>query len=93
MIWQHEEDLAFGFSHEGADTGTFGENIGSSHCRVPTGGIHWHPTRPPVALDLWATGPVYDCEACLADLWSTLAPRQVREAALKIATVCARAKR
>jgi len=37
---------------------TFGENIGSSNCRVPTGGIRWHPTRQPVALDFWATGPV-----------------------------------
>ena len=37
---------------------TFGENVGSSNCRVPTGGIRWHPTRQPVALDFWCTGPV-----------------------------------
>jgi len=37
---------------------TFGENIGSSNCRVPTGGIRWHPTHQPVALELWPTGPV-----------------------------------
>jgi hypothetical protein len=32
---------------------TIGENIGSDGCPIPTGGIEWRPTRPPVALDEW----------------------------------------
>jgi hypothetical protein len=33
---------------------TFGENIGTPRCPVPTGDYTWHPTRQPVVLDLWA---------------------------------------
>jgi len=32
---------------------TFGENIGTPRCPVPTGGYTWHPTRQPIVLDLW----------------------------------------
>jgi Glycosyl transferases group 1 len=32
---------------------TYGCNIGSSDCVLPTGGLRWHPTRPPVLLDEW----------------------------------------
>ncbi len=32
---------------------SYGENLGSADCPVPLSGIDWHPTRPPVALDLW----------------------------------------
>ena len=32
---------------------TYGENIGAADCRVPTAGIAWKPTRPPVILELW----------------------------------------
>jgi glycosyltransferase involved in cell wall biosynthesis len=32
---------------------TVGENIGTPRCPLPTGGIAWRPTRPPVACDLW----------------------------------------
>jgi hypothetical protein len=32
---------------------TFGENIGTSRSPLPTAGHVWHPTRQPVALDLW----------------------------------------
>ena len=34
---------------------TFGENIGSPDCRLPApADYHFHPTRQPVVLDLWA---------------------------------------
>ncbi len=33
---------------------TFGENIGTPRSPLPTGGYRWHPTRSPVALELWA---------------------------------------
>ena len=42
---------------------TVGQNIGRPGCPVPTGGIEWVPTLPPVLLDEWpaapaATGPL-----------------------------------
>jgi hypothetical protein len=37
---------------------TFGENIGTSRSPVPTGGMHWQPTRQPIAIDYWSqAGP------------------------------------
>ena len=32
---------------------TFGTDIGTPSCLVPTGGIRWIPTRPPVVLSSW----------------------------------------
>jgi len=32
---------------------TVGENIGTARCPLPTGGIRWQPTRPPVVCELW----------------------------------------
>ena len=33
---------------------TYGYNLGSADCLLPTGGLVWRPTRPPVLLDHWA---------------------------------------
>jgi hypothetical protein len=32
---------------------TYGENLGAADCPVPLSGYTWHPTRPPVVVDLW----------------------------------------
>jgi hypothetical protein len=32
---------------------TVGTNIGNSECSVPTGGLRWEPTLPPVLMDEW----------------------------------------
>lgn len=32
---------------------TYGANLGTPACTVPTAGIDWIPTAPPVVLDLW----------------------------------------
>ncbi len=32
---------------------TFGENIGKAGSTLPTAGYTWHPTRQPVAMDIW----------------------------------------
>jgi len=32
---------------------TIGENIGKAECVIPTGGLTWHHTRPPVVLENW----------------------------------------
>ncbi len=37
---------------------TVGENIGRSDCPIPTNGIRWRPTRPPVVLDAWPPEPL-----------------------------------
>jgi hypothetical protein len=35
---------------------TYAYNIGESDCLLPTAGIEWHRTRPPVLLDEWHEG-------------------------------------
>jgi hypothetical protein len=37
---------------------TYGVNIGSEDCRLVTGDLKWHRTRPPVLLDEWREGVV-----------------------------------
>ena len=37
---------------------TVGENIGTPRSPLPTGGIAWLPTRPPVLCDLWESAPL-----------------------------------
>jgi hypothetical protein len=32
---------------------TVGENVGTTHCTVPSDGVDWRATRPPVVLDEW----------------------------------------
>jgi hypothetical protein len=32
---------------------TIGQNIGDQDCVIPTGGLSWHHTRPPVVLEDW----------------------------------------
>jgi hypothetical protein len=32
---------------------SYGVNIGSPTCTIPTGDIRWHPTVPPVVVDVW----------------------------------------
>jgi len=40
---------------------TIGENIGAQGCAIPTSGINWRHTRPPVVLDEWPVLPrVFD---------------------------------
>jgi len=41
---------------------TIGENIGRPGCPIPTGGMNWRPTRPPVVLCDWpvAANGVHD---------------------------------
>jgi hypothetical protein len=36
---------------------TYAERIGASDCVLPTLGLEWQPTRPPVVLDLWRPQP------------------------------------
>jgi hypothetical protein len=36
---------------------TFAERLGASDCPLPTFGLPWYPTRPPVVLDCWSPAP------------------------------------
>jgi hypothetical protein len=36
---------------------TYAELIGTAQCELPTLGLAWQPTRPPVVLDLWQPRP------------------------------------
>ncbi len=35
---------------------TYAYNLGQPDCRIPSAGLTWHPTRPPVLLDQWHPG-------------------------------------
>jgi hypothetical protein len=53
QFW-HDQGMA-GANVEGHDLYfTIGELIGTRDCPVPTGGIEWHPVRPPVVLEDWS---------------------------------------
>jgi hypothetical protein len=36
---------------------TLAQRIGQPDCKLPTFGIDWHPTRPPVVMDQWRPQP------------------------------------
>jgi hypothetical protein len=44
---------------------TYAEQIGKTHCILPTLGLPWQPTRPPVVLDMWHAKPP-------GDVWTTV---------------------
>lgn len=59
QIWH--ADPATTFSVDGHDDYfTIGENIGTTDCPIPTGGIRWQPIRQPVVLDGWPVSPPRD---------------------------------
>ncbi|MDQ3817156.1 MAG: hypothetical protein M3362_05635 [Acidobacteriota bacterium] len=47
---------------------TVGENIGTPHCSIPTGGVRWRPVRQPVVLEHWPVSAEGD-----RDLFTTIA--------------------
>jgi hypothetical protein len=56
QVWH--EDPEVDFSVTGYDRYlTVGQNIGRPDCPIPTGGIEWVPTLPPVLLEEWAPAP------------------------------------
>lgn len=56
QAWHADPELDF--SVAGYDRYlTVGQNIGTASCPVPTGGIEWVPTLPPVLLGEWAPAP------------------------------------
>lgn len=45
---------------------TYATRLGRPDCNLPTFGLKWHPTRPPVVRDLWATAE------SAGDRWTTV---------------------
>jgi hypothetical protein len=52
QFWHADPNTAFTV-HEHDYYFTIGENIGLPSGLIPTGGIHWRPTRQPVVLEDW----------------------------------------
>jgi hypothetical protein len=57
QIWHADPSLSFDVG--GYDRYvTVGLNIGREGCPIPSGGIEWIPTLPPIVLEEWPAGPV-----------------------------------
>lgn len=54
---------------------TFGSNIGTAHCDVPTAGLTWRHTWQPVCPDLWHPGAM---ALPRRDVWTTLMTWQIK---------------
>jgi hypothetical protein len=52
QFWHAQEDIAFRVPEHDYYF-TIGENIGKPECCIPTSGLPWHCTRPPVVLKEW----------------------------------------
>jgi hypothetical protein len=59
QIWAHQTDMGFQDHH---CFFTVGQNVGSPDFGIPTRGIDWAPTFPPVVLDLWPAHIDPSCE-------------------------------
>jgi hypothetical protein len=58
QIWHDDPHLA-AFSVRGHDDHvTVGLNVGRADCPLPTGGLDWIPTLPPVVLSEWPATPL-----------------------------------
>lgn len=57
QVWA--DDASLSFSIAGHDTYvTVGLNLGSADCPLPSNGIDWIPTLPPVVLERWPQAPL-----------------------------------
>ncbi len=73
QAWHCDPELSFTIAGYD-DYVTVGLNLGTSGCPIPTGGLHWIPTLPPIPLDRWAAEPRGRLRADSA----TCEPRQSR---------------
>jgi hypothetical protein len=59
QIWAHQIDMGF------RDHDFFfsvGQNVGRADFKIPTPGVAWEPTFPPIVLDLWPAHIDAECE-------------------------------
>jgi hypothetical protein len=59
QIWAHQLDMGLGGYHR---CFTVGQNVGRPGFRIPTPGVEWQPTLPPVVLELWPARIDASCE-------------------------------
>jgi hypothetical protein len=57
QVWHADPSLPFDVGGHDSYV-TVGLNIGSGESRIPSGGIEWIPTLPPVVLEEWPAVPV-----------------------------------
>lgn len=55
QLWHQSEEIDMGLAGHTAHF-TVGLNVGSDHCPIPTCGMEWVPTLPPVVLARWPVG-------------------------------------
>lgn len=71
QLW-HEQGLDMGMAGHTHHV-TVGLNVGRPGCRLPTGGVDWIPTLPPVVLDEWPPAGDTGAGGRVADAWTTVA--------------------
>jgi hypothetical protein len=57
QAWHADRSLAFSVSGYDRHV-TVGQNVGSLACPIPSGGLTWIPTLPPIPLERWRCEPV-----------------------------------
>ena len=56
QVWSDDPSLAFSLTGHDSHV-TVGLNVGCSDCPLPSGGVEWIPTLPPVVLERWPAAP------------------------------------
>ena len=56
---------------------TFGSNIGTASCTIPTGSFTWHKTWQPITLDDWTSGGLQPAQAGPRDRFTTVMTWQI----------------
>ena len=75
QIWHAQGATGLGIARHNFHF-TIGENIGTPGCPIPTSGIHWRKTRPPVVLDEWpaVAGAAFDRFTTIANWRGSYGP-------------------
>jgi hypothetical protein len=56
QVWSDDRSLAFSIAGHDSHV-TVGLNVGRLDCPLPSGGVEWIPTLPPVVLERWPVAP------------------------------------
>lgn len=75
QIWHAQGATGLGIARHNFHF-TIGENIGTPGCAIPTSGIHWRKTRPPVVLEEWpvVAGAAFDRFTTIANWRGSFGP-------------------
>jgi hypothetical protein len=71
-LFTQTEQFGARLTHDYHTHFSYGTNIGRPGCRIPTGGVNWLPTVPPVVPDLWeGASPAEDAPLTTVANWSS----------------------